>query len=80
MPVPIREGIAPSRPDAVFFIDPDNEVWHASYTAGRWMARNRWRGFELRHRRAARPYLQAGTVRVPVRVLPEYHEPEGDIF
>ena len=56
-------------PRLVLFIDVDGDFGSARYQLGRWRGLNRWRGYVLEHRRSQRPYLQAGTDRVPVRVI-----------
>jgi len=77
----VGESVSPF-PRPVFYSDPDGRHGLARYASGKWYARNHHRGFILEKRRSKHPRLVSlsGRVVIPVRVLPEHHEPEGDIF
>jgi hypothetical protein len=64
----------------VYFLDPNGDLNFARYQLGRWRGTNRWRGYVLQRRRSRRPYLEAGSIRVPVRIAPRFAEEPGEIF
>ncbi len=74
----IRIGGATKPP--VYFLDPNGDLNFARYQLGRWRGTNRWRGYVLERRRSRRPYLEAGSIRVPVRIAPRFAEEPGEIF
>ncbi len=81
---PGRKGeIVSPFPEPIYFVDQDGQLGFARYQLGRWCGKDRYRGFTLEHRRSRNPYLQAGNVRIPVKVVPtSIQDPTdlGEIF